>query len=84
MFNIGTCETAGMKWKVKVVPNARKPRVIQEGDLVKVYVQAPPVDNKANDAVIKALADYFKVRRSAVVIIAGHRSRLKTVRVEKS
>jgi len=73
-----------MEYQIKVTPNARKPRVVQEEGILKVYVNAPAVDNKANDAVIKVLATHFKVRKSAVGIITGFRSRQKTVRIEKS
>jgi hypothetical protein len=73
-----------MEYKIKVTPNARKPRVVQEEGLLKVYVNAPAVDNKANDAVIKVIATHFKIRKSAVGIIAGFRSRQKMVRIEKS
>ena len=73
-----------MEYKIKVTPNARKPRVVQEEGLLKVYVNAPAVDNKANAALIKVLATHFQVRKSAVAIITGFRSRQKTVRIEKS
>jgi len=73
-----------MEYKIKVIPNARKPRVVHEAGSLKVYVNAPAVDNKANEAVVKSLANHFNVKKSAVSIIAGFRSREKTVRIEKS
>ena len=73
-----------MEFKIKVIPNARKPRVVHEAGSLKIYVNAPAVDNKANAALIKVLATHFQVRKSAVAIIAGFRSREKTVRIEKS
>src|SRR3954471_15380835 len=52
------------------------------GDRLRVSVTAPPVDGKANAAVIEALAAAFGVRRAAVTIVRGERGRRKTVRIE--
>ena len=67
--------------KIKVFPGARKPRIIEDGNLVKVYVNAPAVDGKANSAVIVALAAYYKIRKSRIEILKGHKSREKTIAV---
>jgi len=69
---------------IKVIPNARKCSITQEADVWKVHLNAPAVDGKANEALIKVLADYFKVRKSAVHILKGHRSRQKLVEVNVS
>ncbi|MEM2088004.1 MAG: DUF167 domain-containing protein [Thermoproteota archaeon] len=67
--------------KVRVVPNARENRVTEEGSGLKVYVRAPPVEGKANRIVVELLADYFKVRRSAVRIARGGASRDKVFEI---
>ena len=69
--------------EVKVFPNARKPRIIEEDGLLKVYVNAPAADGKANKAVIKAIAEHMQVRKSAITIIKGLRSRNKTIEVDQ-
>jgi uncharacterized protein len=51
------------------------------GDRVRVAVTAPPVDGKANEAVIAAVARALGVRRQEVTIVAGDRGKRKTVRV---
>jgi uncharacterized protein (TIGR00251 family) len=51
------------------------------GDRLRVSVTAPPVDGKANGAVIEAVAEAFGVRRAAVTIVRGETGRRKTVRV---
>ncbi|MEM2941188.1 MAG: DUF167 domain-containing protein [Thermoproteota archaeon] len=68
--------------KVRVVPNARENRVTDEGGWLKVYVMAPPVEGKANKAVVELLADYFKVRRGAVRIARGGASREKVFEID--
>ena len=69
-----------MRVDIRVKPGARKDIVggTHDGALV-VAVQAPPVDGKANEAVRKALARAFGVRRQDVVIVAGEKSRDKVV-----
>ncbi len=48
----------------------------------KVWVTAPAEKGKANQAVVEFLADYFKVKKSQVSIVAGLKSREKVVRVD--
>ncbi len=67
---------------VKVVPRASKNQIVGiEGDAVKVRLTAPPVEGKANDALIEFLADRLGVRRAQIEIVTGHASRRKVVRV---
>ena len=68
--------------KVKVFPKAKKERVEKEGELLKVYVNAPAVDGKANSAVIESLAEYFGKKKSQVRIVLGEKSREKVIEYE--
>lgn len=56
-----------MKIAVTVHPNSKKPRIEKPllGQL-HVYVTEPPLEGKANRAVLIALAKHFKVKRTAV------------------
>ena len=49
----------------------------QHGDELKLAITAPPVDGKANKAVIAYLAKFFGVTKSAVSITRGLQSRHK-------
>ncbi|MBF0489952.1 MAG: DUF167 domain-containing protein [Candidatus Omnitrophica bacterium] len=71
-----------MKLSIKVTPGAKKNLLKQEGDLIKVYLTAPPVEGKANDALIKFLAEYYGVRSSMIDILKGLKSRQKIVNIE--
>jgi uncharacterized protein len=51
------------------------------GDRLKVSVNAPPVEGKANQAVQRVLAETFGVPRSAVTIVRGEAGKRKTVRI---
>ena len=76
-------ETAGgVTFHVRVIPGASKNEVagIQDGAL-KVRLTAPPVEGKANRACVEFLAGLLGLRRSALAITSGEKSRKKTVSV---
>ncbi len=53
-----------------------------EPPVLVVRVAARAVEGKANDAVVRALADAFAVPRGGIRIVSGHTSRTKLVEVE--
>ena len=68
---------------VKVVPRASRDKVVGwSGGVLRLRVRAPPQDGRANAAVVALLAGALGVRKSAVVITAGHASAVKRVAVE--
>ena len=70
-----------MKIQVKVKPNSRTEEVSREGDSFIVRVKEPPREDKANQAVIKLLAQHFGVSQSRVRILSGFRSKNKFIEV---
>jgi len=48
---------------------------------LKVRLQAPPVENRANDALIEFLAQLLKTPKSTVRILSGDRSRTKRIEI---
>jgi uncharacterized protein (TIGR00251 family) len=70
-----------MKIQVKVKPNSRTEEVSREGDSFIVKVKEPPKEGKANQAVIKLLAEHFGVTHNQVRILSGLRSSNKVVEV---
>ena len=70
-----------MKIQVKVKPSSKTEEVSQEGDSFIVKVKEPPKEGKANQAVIKLLAEHFGVSQSQVRILSGFRSRNKVIEV---
>jgi len=54
----------------------------QHGERLKIRISAPPVDGKANDALIRFLADAFAVSRQQVSLLSGQRSRQKRLRIQ--
>jgi len=51
------------------------------GDELKVRLTSPPVEGAANKLCAEFFAKLFGVAKSKVVIIAGEKSRHKTIRV---
>ena len=51
------------------------------GEVVKLSLSAPPVDGRANVAVVEFFSDFFSVSRSAVQVVTGERSRNKVIRI---
>ncbi len=67
---------------LQVVPRASKNQIVGiQGDALKIRLNAPPVEGKANDALIQFLAEWLGVARAQIEIIAGHTARRKIVRV---
>jgi uncharacterized protein (TIGR00251 family) len=72
----------GITFAVKVHPRARKNAITGTvGDALKLALTAPPVEGKANQAVIEFFADLFEIPRSSVTIASGETSRNKVVRI---
>jgi len=71
-----------MKIFIKAHPNANKERIekIDENHYC-VWVKELPVQGKANQAIIDALAEYFKVAPQKLKIVSGYTSRQKTIEI---
>ena len=68
---------------IKAIPGAPRSEVCGWlGEAVKVKVQAPPVEGKANEALCAFLAEQLGLPRRAVTLARGDTSRHKMVRVD--
>ena len=75
---------AGVKTliRLRVVPNARRTEVVGEyGDAIKIKVQAPALEGKANEALRDFLAERLRVAPGSIDLVAGEKSRDKTVAI---
>lgn len=74
--------TKGIRLTVQIMPNAKKSEAIAVlEDALKLRLQAPPIEGKANEALIRFIADRLGVPKSAVSITHGHTSRRKMLEV---
>src|ERR1700704_2665339 len=72
----------GITFAIKVHPRARMNAITGiVGDALKLALTAPPVDGKANQAVIEFFADLFAIPRSSVTIASGETNRNKVIRI---
>lgn len=74
---------------VKVIPRARRTAitgVLGEGSeaALKIALAAPPVDGRANEALIAFFAQLLGVARANVEIATGEQSRNKRIRIKGS
>lgn len=68
---------------VHVQPRARRTEVAgRHGDAIKIRLAAPPVDNAANEELVRFLAAALGVPRAAVRIARGAAARRKTVVID--
>ena len=72
-----------LAFNVYVQPRASMNRVAgMHGNAIKICITAPPVENKANGAVIHFFADLFGVPKSTVSIKNGRQGRNKKVLIQ--
>ncbi|HET9424723.1 MAG TPA: DUF167 domain-containing protein [Gemmatimonadaceae bacterium] len=73
----------GVRFAVHVQPRASRTEVAgTHGDAVKIRLQAPPVDDAANEMLVEFLSERFAVAARNVRIVAGAHSRAKTVEID--
>jgi uncharacterized protein (TIGR00251 family) len=70
-----------MRHSIRVIPRAKQNKVVEEEGRVKVYLTAPPVEGRANQALIEVLAAHFQVRKGDIRIIRGEKSRDKLIQI---
>jgi len=67
---------------VRVQPRARSDEIVGEiAGAIKIRLQAPALEGRANDALIEFLAGLLKTPKGAVRILTGERSRIKRVEI---
>jgi uncharacterized protein (TIGR00251 family) len=72
----------GAQFALRVQPRASRNAIAGlVGDAVKLAITAPPVDGKANQAVIEFLSDALGVAKSRITILSGETGRNKRIAV---
>lgn len=69
--------------RVRVSPGARREGLVgRHGDGWKVRVSAPPECGRANESVVRVLADALTLPRNGVRLVSGHGARDKIVELD--
>jgi uncharacterized protein (TIGR00251 family) len=77
-----TEKDGALSFAVRVQPRASRDEIAGEWqDGLKIRLTAPPVDDRANEALRRLLAARLKVPLAAVRIVAGERSRSKRIEI---
>jgi hypothetical protein len=77
-----TTRDGAVIFAVRVQPRASSNEIVGEmGGAIKVRLQAPALEDRANEALVELLAELLKTPKSAVRILSGDRSRNKRVEV---
>jgi len=72
----------GAQFALRVQPRSSRNAIVGViGDAIKLAITAPPVDGKANQAVIDFLAKLFSVPKSSITILSGETGRNKLIAV---
>ena len=65
---------------VRLTPRSSRNKILKIHDgALKIAIQSPPVDNAANDELVKFLAKTFALAKRDIAIISGHTSKRKTL-----
>jgi uncharacterized protein len=76
-------EAVATQLRIRVSPRARKPGIAgRHGEAWKVRVAEPPENGRANEAVLRLLAETLDVPRGRLALVSGHASREKVVLLE--
>lgn len=71
-----------MRINVRVIPRARQNKItVEESGVLRVHTTVAPSDGKANDAVIKMLAEHLDVPKTSIKIIRGESARDKIIEI---
>lgn len=67
---------------VKATPRASRTAVAgADAAWLRIRLQAPPVDGRANEALVEFLVETLDLPKRAVAVVAGETGRIKKVRI---
>lgn len=75
----------GVRLAVQVAPNAKKSEVMAVlEDAIKIRLQAPPLDGRANEELIRFLAHSLGLPKSAIRLTHGQTNKRKLLEISSS
>ena len=65
-----------------VIPRSSKTEIIGiHNDLLKIKLKAPPVNNEANEELIRLFSNKLKIPRTNIEVISGHKQKRKVLKI---
>lgn len=72
----------GVIFNIRVLPRSSRCEIAGiQNDALKLKITAPPVEGKANEECIRFLSDRLGVKRSKISIVAGQKSKNKSIAI---
>lgn len=84
-MNLEWCcrDANGISLRLTINPGAKRTEVVGVyGQTLKVRVHAPPVDGKANEVLLRWLADQLDLPRQVLSLVSGETSRCKKIQIK--
>ena len=83
-FNLKISNTdSGLRFKVSVIPNSSFSKIVEiTEEFIKIKLNSPPIEGKANKEVIAMLSKFLKIPKSNIAIISGDKNKLKTIEAQ--
>lgn len=69
--------------KIKVIPRSSKNEIVETlpGGALRIKLKAPPVDGRANEALIEFLSEKWNVAKNKIRIVKGLKSKNKIIEI---
>lgn len=67
---------------ISVSPKSSKSEIRIDRDIIKVYLNSPPVDGRANAECINLFAKRLKIPRSRIKIVKGEKGKRKRINIQ--
>ena len=72
-----------MKVQVRVIPKASKVKVQPFDQGLKVYLNSPAAEGRANKELIETLSKYYNTKKYNIAIVKGKKQRNKIVQIKE-
>jgi len=67
--------------RLNVKTNSRSQKIINNGDVLTIFLKSKPVQNKANIELLSLIKNKLNISSSQIQIISGSRSRDKSIKI---
>ncbi|MFH0977548.1 MAG: DUF167 domain-containing protein [Spirochaetota bacterium] len=67
---------------IAVIPKSSRSEIIIKDDIIKVFLNSPPEDGKANKELIKIFSKQMRIAKSDIQIIRGEKSKKKQITIK--
>lgn len=79
---LGGYSVSMTKLSVHIIPNASSSHVVgKEGNAWKIRISAPPIEGRANEAIIELLSEILDIPKTSISLMRGGSSKIKLLDV---